>query len=527
MSQELANLLDLNLAWRRTKFDRPDRCFLSHPFLIGLVELDLDGWLGDLRAHIVEGFAPSPAHTCHEPKGGGLVRPGTHLRLEDEVVFNALLGACFQQISTSLRWSQGNPDVAYQLAIAHDNPTWVSRGFRVWRQFREKSIAYLGQGTEFVLFADISAFYENIDLPRVASDLRTVGVDRRIMDLLSNCLNRWAEPRGKGIPQGYSAADILAKLYLAPVDQALRNEGHRVLRYVDDLRIFCRDELESKRALLRLSELLRSRGLNLQSAKTHVLRADRAALKVDGVAPVIATIQAELIEELTEAYELAGPYGTLQELEELASAHPDDPPVEVLERAFHSHFLDANDEDFDKSLFHYLLNRLGRVRSTVAREYCLGQFAKRPEETEAILRYFRKVDVDEETENRILLFMASNQAMYHYQNFLFLRFFFENDLFPDLLTQQARLVARNRNLPSWLRSYATAILGKAGAQADLEGLEASYANCADDVERSEVICSLARMEIGRRNAFMGRARQDGPLAERATRWVTQQVEQEA
>jgi len=526
MSQQLANLLDLGLAWRRAKFDRPDRCFVSHPFLVDLVEQDLDQWLAELNARLVEGFTPSPAIVCQEPKGGGLVRPGTHLRLEDEVVFNALLGAGFQLIAARLRWSQGNPDVAYQLAIAHDNPRWVSRGFGVWKQFREKSIAYVGQGTEFVLFADVSAFYENIDLPRLASDLRAVGIDQHVMGLLSDCLNRWAEPRGKGIPQGYSAADILAKLYLAPVDQALRNEGFRHLRYVDDIRVFCRDELESKRALLLLSELLRFRGLNLQSAKTHALRADKALLEIDGVAPVIATIQQELTEELVEAYEMAGPYGTLQELEELTAAHPDDPPMEVLERAFHSHFLDASDEDFDKTLFHYLIARLGKVGSTLATEYCLNQFAKRPEETGAALRYFQKIGPNEQVEQHLAEFLASNQSMYYHQNFLVLRFFLEIDHFPDSLLVQVRRIARDRNSPVWLRSYAIAILGKAGTPADLEGLEAIYPRCADDIERSEIICSLARMEVGRRNAFMGRARHDGHLTDRAARWVAQQAARE-
>ena len=72
--------------------------------------------------------------------------------------------------------------------------------------------------------------------------------------LLSACLNRWAEPRGKGIPQGRrSASDILAKLYLDSIDHNLRNEGFSHLRYVDDIRIFCGDIREAKRAVLKLS----------------------------------------------------------------------------------------------------------------------------------------------------------------------------------------------------------------------------------------------------------------------------------
>ena len=370
-----------------------------------------------------------------------------------------------------------------------------------------------------MVVADISAFYENIDLPRLASDLRRIGIDHEIITLLSSCLNRWAEPRGKGIPQGYSAADILAKLYLDPLDQTLHTEGFRHLRYVDDIRIFCRDEIEARRALLRLSELLRARGLNLQSAKTHVLRADKATVTIDGVAPVIATIQQELIEELREAYEIAGPHGTLEELERVVTAHPDRRPLEVLERAFHSHFLNASEQDFDKTLFHYLLTRLGQVRSRLAAEYCLSLFAKRPEETKAVLEYFQKVGVDEQSVTKLLEFLRGDQAIYHYQNFLILRFFLGLLSFPHGLLDRARVIARDRNSPIWLRSYAVAIVGEAGTAADLENLEALYPTCANDLERSEIACSLRRVEPGRRNAFLGRARNDGPLTERAVRWV--------
>ena len=80
-------------------------------------------------------------------------------------------------------------------------------------------------------------------------------------------LNRWAQPRAKGIPQGFSASDILAKIYLNPIDRALRNGGFTHLRYVDDIRIFCKSRLEAKRGLLLLNDLMRKRGLNLQSAK--------------------------------------------------------------------------------------------------------------------------------------------------------------------------------------------------------------------------------------------------------------------
>lgn len=131
MSQELANALNLQLAWSRLTFDRPDRSFLSNPFLLQLVGLDLPGWLDEIRGQIVAGYRPSACITVQAPKGNWQVRPGAHLRLEDEVVFNALIGLVLPNISQSLNDLQGDPDVAYQLPVGTQRREWVRRGFPV------------------------------------------------------------------------------------------------------------------------------------------------------------------------------------------------------------------------------------------------------------------------------------------------------------------------------------------------------------------------------------------------------------
>jgi hypothetical protein len=518
MSRELAAQLNLDLAWRRIKFDRPDRCFASHPYLIDLVELDLPDWLGRLNQRIIEGYAPTANLVLNVPKPNWQVRPGAYLRLDDETVFTALVGSVFADISASLRWSQGDPDIAYQLANQADAVEWLLRNFVVWKQWREKSAERLRGGTEFVLAADISAFYENIDLGRLASDLRTIGIPAETEQLLSACLNRWAQPRGKGIPQGYSAGDILAKVYLEPVDRALRNEGYDHLRYVDDIRIFCRDVRQAKKALLRLTELLRNRGLNIQTAKTQILRADQALREIDGVAPVVQAIQVELQHELRAAFG-QGPYATVADLERIVAAHPERPPIEVLERAFQAHFIDASGTPFDKTLFHFLLTRLATVSSEIARNYCIELLGRKPEETEYCLRYFAKVGLEDPDRERVIAFLSSPEAIYEYQVFQILRHFLEHSVFPDALLQYCRRIIRDGSFGSWVRTYTIAILGSGGRPADLEQLEALYPECADALQRSGVICSSRRMEHGRRNAFLGRVRDDGWLEQRAVRWV--------
>jgi hypothetical protein len=470
MSQELADALNLELAWSRLMFDRPERCFVSHPFLLDLIEIDLSHWLATIRRRVVEGYVPSPCATAQCPKGNWQVRPGAILALDDEVVFKALVGRYLGGIGRELDATQGDPDVAYQLASGTNRREWVKRGFPVWRQFREKSNELLATGAAYVLFADISAFYENIDLSRLASDLRRIGMDNETAALLSDRLNRWAQPRGRGIPQGYTAANILAKLYLAPIDTNLRNQGFRHLRYVDDIRVFCRTHREAQRALLLLTDLLRGRGLNVQAAKTFIREADQAAREIDGVSPISAEIQDELVEEIRDQFVDAG-YGTVSDLVRLTAQDPEHPPLEVLEKAFAEYFRQGTRE-FDKTLFHYLLTRLAATGSRIAVGYCLNALRERPEETGEILRYFRKAGLTEAEHGRVAGILRSDDAIYSYQNYLILKFYSDTNPSHDEIIAVSRQHMRDVSLPPWLRAYALAIVGAHGDPADMEYLEA-------------------------------------------------------
>lgn len=68
-----------------------------------------------------------------------------------------------------------------------------------------------------------------------------------------------------------------------------------------------------------------------------------------------------------------------------------------------------------------------------------------------------------------------------------------------------------------MRAIARAVLGKLGDTADLESLEAAYANAESQIEKAELVCALQRMEPGRRNALYGRAAGDGELPSQAVR----------
>lgn len=516
MDPSALDALDLHLAWQRMKGDRPHRAFYTHPRLINWLELDLEEWFGSVRKRLLEGYVPHTSLTCFVPKPGWLVRPGTVLDEQDELVFNALVGSMYAKAYKLLAGFQGDPDVAYQLQSEETKKEWLQTGFRVWTEWRTKSLEKL-KTSQFVVLADIAGFYENIDLQRLSSDLKPLYPNQNLLNLLMALLNKWAQPRAKGIPQGFSAADILAKIYLNPIDRALRNAGFSHLRYVDDIRIFCKSRLEAKRGLLLLNDLMRKRGLNLQSAKTKIVRADDARQAIDGVTPLIEAIQSELAFELIDNIPDTSTV-TLSEIQTLFEQNPSFPRPEVLERAFNDNFAGGS-ENFNKTLLHYLLTRLGKAKSNVAIGYVVELIQQRPEETEAALRYLSEVEADASVKNELIEYISSPEAIYDYQVFQILEWFNEQSHLPAKLLSLCRTWSADRNRDLWLRMAARAILGREGDQSDLETIESSYDFRLGDLECADIVVAMSRMEAGRRNAFFGRISSDGDLVSRAIKMV--------
>ncbi|RKU11439.1 hypothetical protein C6502_08710 [Candidatus Poribacteria bacterium] len=517
MSQAQAELLNLELAWKRVKLDIPDRVFTRNPFEVKLIEYDLASYLDDLNGRICnDTYNPNPANICDAPKGGWLVRPGSILSVEDRIVFYACLGVCMPHIYEALEWSQGVVDFSYEISNEFENIKWLRNQFRSWTKFRTMSIEKIETGISHVITTDISNYYDNVNIKILMSDLKNAGVDDNIVNLLSRCLNKWAQSEGKGIPQGYTPSDLLGKLYLNSVDANFRAMGYDHLRYSDDIRIFCKDEVEAKKALVDLIKLLRARGLNLQSAKTKIHTADEARTIIDGIQPVLQPI----MEDLNEALGIDNPYFSTVQVDELLEQMEGDTSVEVLTQAFLDYFIDAREEDFDKTLFHFLLNRLGKSKSDIAVAYCLDLLKTHPEETTHTLKYFQSIDVIDQIENLVVEFLQSEHAVYPYQHYQILEWFSEYAQNPseDLL-EIARRMAFDNSHPKYLRVVSRKLVGEFGTSADLERLESLYSELDDEIEKCDIICCLKKMELSRRNSFLGRAQHDGKLVQIASNLV--------
>ena len=115
----------------------------------------------------------------------------------------------------------------------------------------------------------------------------------------------------------------------------------------------------------------------------------------------------------------------------------------------------------------------------------------------------------------IIKYLGSPDAIYDFQFYQSLRWFFEQNYFAENVLSLCRAIAFDKNCGSWTRSYAIAILGEAGDSSDLEAIEEAYPTANFEVEKADLVRALAKMEKARRNTFFKKVEKDGFLIAQA------------
>jgi hypothetical protein len=509
---DLSTDLDLELAWKRNKADLKDMTFSDHPFEAEIIDNNFDEWIDELRKKLKD-YRPSRCRISNIPKKGFHLRPGAILNPEDATVFQALILHEIHSIRKSLLWSASKERFAYILKEDQSETNWFVHEYKGWSDFRKRSLQYIDEGYKWVVFADISAYFENISIQRLISDLKSFGASKEIIGCLSKCLNRWAEPRARGIPQGNRPSFILGEIYLDSVDKRLKNRGIRFCRYVDDIRLFFKQKKDAISGLHILTILLREKELNLQTAKSFILYDEDARNEIDSISAVINDLEEDVKTELRRIIEKEVPYATPSIISTILSEHEDTIKLESVRKAFDK-FLEHEKSDFNKTLFHYCINRLGAAEDDYAVNYCLKCIISRPEEFIYILPYFsklkeRRIPLAEE----MIYLFKDEPIVFNRHFFLLTRWTYKENIHSEKIIALCRDLAFDSSVSvdDYTKHYAWAILGKYGDLADLDSIEAEYSSEIGEPSKSTIICSIRRMVEDRRNSIYARASGDGVM----------------
>lgn len=273
-----------------------------------------------------------------------------------------------------------------------------------------------------------------------------------------------------------------------------------------------------RQVLMKLAVLLRERSLHLQAAKCEVLCASEALSRWGDANAMLQETRAAFLDNVGRGLKLEGPYLTVPQADRFVREDPGE--SEVLRTAYTRAFLEE-DSRFDKSLWHFLLNRLAASGDAFAADHALSLLTERPEETAFVLDYLRKLDLLRRREEDLLHFLATEYGqVYPYQKYEIVGALVAAPGQPsDALMTMVRTCAWDPGCEWYLRAAARDALARFGHGADREALEASYSSFGEQWEKAEIILSLEGMEKQRRNALFAAVAGHGRWPERAVQFV--------
>ena len=324
---KLSDLKLLRRAWHLARKDsRHD--FMFDPYRFSDFAFQMDDHLNEIARSLRSGtYHPKPLLKIDIPKSSLSVRPGTVLSIEDKII----LFAISLQIAPIL--DKQLPDTVYSWRVkkgknkkelfAANNilkfpflkrttiqrqVDFVESWYDVWPKFtKELKIAYEEDGYCLMVVSDIAAYFENIDIALLRDLLlHYLTKQPRIINFLIMLLEFWSWPTvyggrsAQGIPQGNGVSSFLGNIYLLPLDLAFekicKSRDIKYFRYMDDVKVMTKDVNVAREALFLMNEKLRELRLNIQGAKTRILkgneiRDDLFDDRLDNVNKVIEDIQ--------------------------------------------------------------------------------------------------------------------------------------------------------------------------------------------------------------------------------------------
>jgi CRISPR-associated protein Cas1 len=143
-----------------------------------------------------------------------------------------------------------------------------------------KILAHQRQGYQWVVDADITAYFDEVDHGLMLETLAQQVDDTRLLHLVGQWLQQEVQegdriyPLEKGLAQGSPLSPLLANLYLDRFDEAILGKGHRLVRFADDFVILCKSRPAAERALELTENLLDGLKLRLHPDKTRITNFD-------------------------------------------------------------------------------------------------------------------------------------------------------------------------------------------------------------------------------------------------------------
>lgn len=273
----LVSEANLTLAWRRVTTARNLAYKKYFRGVQHVYENAAGNNIRDLSARLSSSFSPTPIGRIFQPKPSGLHRAISLLSLEDQIIYQGLANIVAQRVQARRNKLWGKCIFSNKV-VEQPNGIFFMEDWRDgFRAYEKKVSTHYKKGRRWVAQFDLAAFYDTISHDLLFKTVFPTTNQSPQMRAVATWIKEWASqksawPVTHGIPQGPIASDLLAEAFLLPVDEWMHGR-HAYIRYVDDIRLFGKTELEVLAAVRDLERLMRDRGLVPQSKKFEIINA--------------------------------------------------------------------------------------------------------------------------------------------------------------------------------------------------------------------------------------------------------------
>lgn len=402
---------------------------------------NIESLIQDIKENI---FQPESAYKIFKPKKNNLVRPLSLLKFKDLLVYQAIVNIIVTIVYEDIEPYYNHIIFGNQIYNPNLNNKDRIFFFRPWKQqwkkFGEKTKEYYESGYNFVSEFDIASFFDTIDHWILQQILETqYNIDRTITAFLVELLEAYTSDVIKnnfksrhGIPQGPIASAFLADLYLLYLDLEIdrfktQKFDIRYIRYVDDIRIFSKDEFTAQKAIAYLDLLARDLGLIPQADKIFVK-------KIENIDDLIRH-QKSKFSAINREYKAKGGYLK-------SKTHKNQK-----KRFLHCFTTNIQEEYLDKTVISFSLYKLNKDEEI--KNVLLRHWESLYIHFEGILFYFSKhFSEDSEVLKWLVEILHNDNILFHYFIGLIFKFFPEIDFFEDVYYRY--MIKKSRH---WIVQY--------------------------------------------------------------------------
>ncbi|MCF8275283.1 MAG: RNA-directed DNA polymerase [Flavobacteriales bacterium] len=272
---------NLEISLKRLKQDLRDDWF---PDFLDFKDLfdNKDFFLNQLKKYTGTNDLYEPGNSLHFdiPKPGFTVRYSSETNIVDRLMYQA----CVDKLGPELDSIHSESIYSHRIDTDRGEKYFFRYPVEEWNKFLTDAKIELDKNeNEVLLITDLSNYYESISIKDLITTL-DFQIDsliknkdknkelKKVSSQIKKLLDRWCEPNTKrGIPQNRDASSFLSNIFLNPVDDSMLKSGYKYFRYMDDIRVVCKNKFEARKALKLLVSELRKKGLNVNSKKTEIL----------------------------------------------------------------------------------------------------------------------------------------------------------------------------------------------------------------------------------------------------------------